>query len=153
MNDADFILEVEEIVNFALPKIKEELDSGRELYDFVENQLKIYPIGILPLNSDAGYMFIDNGKHSDTKVFTYEITLFTGSNEKYRAIKTQLIDTYIKQFSNTYENIKHDLIKKNKNLPNPATFLISSQHTFPLYETLLPIAKRSLVRMIAKGIS
>jgi len=53
-------------------------------------------------------------------------------------------------FPNTYENIKLDLIRQHKNLPNPATFVIMSAFQFPLNETLLPIAKRSFVRFIKK---
>ena len=40
-------------------------------------------------------------------------------------------------------------IKEKKELPNPAVYTINSTLSFPVDETLLPIAKRSLVRYIS----
>jgi hypothetical protein len=50
---------------------------------------------------------------------------------------------------NTYENIKSELIRGKKDLPNPAVYSIETDLTCPVEETLLPIAKRSLVRYIS----
>ena len=50
---------------------------------------------------------------------------------------------------NTYENIKYELIKSRNDLPNPAVYSIETQLNFPVEETLLPIAKRSLVKFIS----
>jgi hypothetical protein len=49
---------------------------------------------------------------------------------------------------NTYESIKGDLIRNKIDLPNPAVYSIETDLKFPLEETLLPIAKRSLVKYI-----
>jgi hypothetical protein len=49
---------------------------------------------------------------------------------------------------NTYENLKYDLIKRTA-LPNPAVFSIETKLSFPVEETLLPIAKRSLVKYLS----
>jgi hypothetical protein len=51
---------------------------------------------------------------------------------------------------NTYENIKSELIRNRIMLPNPAVYAIESGLTYPIEETLLPIAKRSLVRYITE---
>jgi len=40
------------------------------------------------------------------------------------------------------------LVQKNRDLPNPATYLINSKYTYPLEETVLPVAKRLLVRYV-----
>jgi hypothetical protein len=53
-----------------------------------------------------------------------------------------------KSISTTYEQVRLMLVHKNKDLVNPATYLINSRHTFPLEETMLPIAKRLLVRHV-----
>ena len=52
---------------------------------------------------------------------------------------------------NTYENIKSELIKSRIHLPNPAVYSIETQLSFPVEETLLPVAKRSLVKYISVG--
>jgi hypothetical protein len=49
---------------------------------------------------------------------------------------------------NTYENIKYDLIKNRNSLPNPAVYSIETEINIPIEETLLPVAKRSLVKYI-----
>jgi hypothetical protein len=41
------------------------------------------------------------------------------------------------------------MIRYNKQLPNPAVYAIETILTFPLDETLLPIAKRSLVKFLS----
>jgi hypothetical protein len=51
--------------------------------------------------------------------------------------------------AHTYENIKYDLIKSNNNISNPAVYSIETELTFPIEETLLPIAKRRLVKYIS----
>jgi hypothetical protein len=50
---------------------------------------------------------------------------------------------------NTYENIKYDLIRSRSELPNPAVYSIETELSFPVEETILPIAKRSLVKFIS----
>ena len=50
---------------------------------------------------------------------------------------------------NTYENLKTDLIRNRSELSNPAVYSIETQLSFPVEETLLPIAKRTLVKFIS----
>ena len=45
-------------------------------------------------------------------------------------------------------NIKAQLIKNRSDLPNPAVYAVETDLSIPMEETLLPIAKRSLVRYI-----
>lgn len=151
IEDDNYMNEIESILSFALPKIKSHLTEGKELYEFVENKLEIFPIGIVPLNAEAGYMMLREGDERDTRVYEYQITIFENQNEKFRGIKTEFIATYQISIGNTFEKIKIDLINTKRNLPNPATYAIESKFVFPLEETLLPIAKRSLVRFISKG--
>lgn len=150
MHDDDYMEEIEAILNFAIPKMRLRLKDGQELYEYVEDKLKIVPVGIVPLDAAAGYMFLVNGQKSDTQVFGYQMTLFESASEKFRAIKTHFVTSYIKKLTNTYESIKYDLIRQNRNLPNPATFVIASPYKFPLQETFLPVAKRSFVRFLSQ---
>ncbi|MGZ5255473.1 MAG: hypothetical protein ACXWV4_13655, partial [Flavitalea sp.] len=63
--------------------------------------------------------------------------------------KTQFLETRQRSIVNTYESLKTELIKSRKDFPNPAVYSIESEIALPVDETLLPIAKRTLVRYIS----
>lgn len=146
----DSLEEIEAIIEFAMPKMKAQLREGREIYEFVENNLSIWPIGIVPLNTEDGYILIQSGGRRDTQVFEYHITIFETAEERYRGIKAKYVSTYTYGFAQSMEDIKVDLVKNHKQLANPATFAINSELVFPFQETLLPVAKRRLVRYLSE---
>lgn len=149
IEDDDLMQELEDIINYAAGEIKSTISNGTEIYEFVENQLKIFPVGIVPLKMNEGYFFLSEGSYRTTRVYQYTLSIFSSHDEKYRSIKTEFIDNWSRSIVNTYENIKADLLKVKKDLPNPAVYCIETDLTFPLDETLLPVAKRSLVRYIS----
>ena len=100
------------------------------------------------MHTDAGYLLLKNGDKNETVVFEYQITIFDQPTERYRAIGVQYVNSFEKTLRNTYENIKSDLLRYNKNLPNPATYVIESELTLPFEDTLLPLAKRTLVKYL-----
>lgn len=139
---------IEQIVQYSLPQIQKSLDEGKEIYEFVENVMHFDPVGILPIYRNEGYLIIKDGEDNELRVYEYELKLFENNYENYRAISTTYLESYYKSFVNTTENIKIDLIKKRKKLPNPATFSIVSEFHFPLEETILQIAKRKLNKFL-----
>ena len=142
------IEELETILDFALPQLQTTLKDGRELYAAVENDLQIFPVGIVPVNTEFGYLFLARTGSRQTKVYEYHTTLFENSNEQYRGIKAEYICTYSRNIINTYENMKSTIIKAEKKMFTPGTFVIESHKKFPLLETFLPVAKRTLVRYL-----
>jgi hypothetical protein len=66
----------------------------------------------------------------------------------YRGVQTNFISEFDKSITSTYEFMKLDLIRKNKDLPNPATYLVASVENLPLEFTFLPVAKMKLAKMI-----
>jgi hypothetical protein len=101
------------------------------------------------LDSNEGYFFLSEGSNYGTRVYQYRLSFFEKHDEKYRSIRTEYIDSWSRNLVNTYENIKAELIRCKQGLPNPAVFSIETDLKFPVDETLLPIAKRSLVRYIS----
>ena len=150
LEDDKFLAEIEEILDFAIPQMQVHLDEGKEIYDFIEDQLEIYPVGVQPLKSHEGYMFLRSGNTTDTEIYEYSITLFENAREKYRGIKTEYITKYQVSLSNTFEHIKRDLLKVSNKFANPATFAVECDISIPLVETFLPIAKRCIVRRISR---
>jgi hypothetical protein len=149
IEDDELMQELEEIINYSADKIKNTISNGTEIYEFVETQLNIFPIGIVPLEINEGYFFLAEGNSKKTRVYQYCLSIFHQQDEKYRSIKTEYITDWNRGIVNTYENIKTELLRVKKDLPNPAVYCIETGLNFPVDETLLPVAKRSLVRYIS----
>lgn len=149
IQDDELMTELEDIIHFSAAKIKSSIHKGTEIYEFVEDKLSITPVGIIPLDTQEGYFFLSNGNFNSTKVYQYRLSIFGKHDEKYRSIKTSFIDHWQRSITSTYEHIKSELIRIKKDLPNPAVYSIETPLTFPVEETLLPIAKRSLVKFLS----
>ena len=151
ITDDKIMEEIDQIVNYSIGKFEFFLKEGKKIYDFIEEHLFLSPVGIVPLNCNFGYFFLRNGSSKETRIYEYQITFFESADEKYRGIHSSLVDTCILKLSNTYESIKANLIKTKKHLPNPATYVIHTDLDLPVDETLLPIAKRSLVKYLSQN--
>lgn len=150
IHDDEYLEVIESIIDYALPKTQKYLEEGKELYEFVEDKLNIFPVGVIPINASEGYLFIRAKEKRETKVFEYGVSLFENAQEKFRSLKTAYLTTYSTSLTNTYEQIKIDLIKTVKKLPNPAIYVIESELQFPFQESLFPVAKRKIVRILAQ---
>lgn len=144
--DDDLMMELEEIINYSANEMKTTISCGAELYDFVEDSISINPIGILPLDTQEGYFFLSTGESKSTRVYQYRLSIFEKHDERFRSIRTSYIEMMQRSMVYTYENLKSELIKSRNELPNPAVFSIETKLSFPVEETLLPIAKRCLVK-------
>src|SRR6185295_6044663 len=98
-----------------------------------EDKMKINPVGIIPLEQNEGYFFLGKTTTRDTRVYYYRLSIFEKHDERYRSIKTEFINSWYRSM-----------------LPNPAVYAIESELVYPVDETLLPIAKRSLVRYLTE---
>ncbi len=151
VKDDDVMKELTEIIEYSLPQFKGALEEGKEIYEFVESNCELTPIGLLPLYIDEGYFFIKATSKPDTEVYRYQMTLIEQSQEHYRGIHAKLVDRVKRGVGDTYESMKRQLVRKFGDLPNPATFAIESKYRFPLDPTLIPVAKRLLVRYISSS--
>lgn len=149
VEDDAVMRELEEIIRFSLPEFERYLEEGKAIYQFVEQGLLISPVGLMPLDRSAGYVFLLDAQRSDTAVYEYRTTIFEDAGEKFRGIRMTFLESVRKQMTYTYEALKVDLLRKYRTLVNPAAYLIESRVTCPLEETLLPVAKRSFVKYLA----
>jgi hypothetical protein len=148
MSDDEVMQQLEEIIYYATKQMRSTINNGTELYEMVEDKLKISPVGIIPLEQNEGYFFLSNAI-TLTRVYYYRLSIYERREEKFRSIRTEFIDSWYKTISNTYEHIKSELVKSRKQLPNPAVYVIHAEVNLPIEETLLPVAKRYLVRYIS----
>ena len=149
IEDDEIMQELEEILQYSLSQLKGAIKGGTEIYEFVEDRIGINPVGIVPLEQNEGYFFLRDGKYQETKVYQYRLSIFEKHDEKYRSIKTEYISGWQRNYVNTCENIKAELIRNRSFMPNPAVYSIETDLSFPVEETLLPIAKRSFVRYLS----
>lgn len=149
IEDDDIMSELENIIEFSLPRIKDSLQEGSVIYEYVESQFEISPIGVTPLYAKEGYLFVSQPPEKETSVYKYQISIYEDSQEQLRSLNTEFIESVEKKPLHTYERIKLDILGKYKELPNPATYLIFSKTRFPFSETLMPVAKRLFVKHIS----
>lgn len=148
--DDDLVMkEIESIMEYALPQFKTSLDEGSFIYDFVESKCEISPVGLSSLYTNEGYLFVTQPPETETQIYRYQVSFFEQSNETMRAIHTHYLMTSERSISNTYESIKLQLIRKYTELPNPSAYLVLSRLKFPFTQTLMPVAKRLLVKRLS----
>lgn len=147
----DALNEIEEILDYALPRFQAAVSVGSEIYEEIDSEMSISPLGIVPLHKDEGYFFIYLHFSGETKVYQYRLSVYDSSQEKHPRLNTTFVDSFGKSFTNTFTHIKLKLIKENKALPNPATYLVEAKSEYPLHESLLPIACKKVTRFICEG--
>jgi hypothetical protein len=139
---------ISEVVEFALPNLKETIEEGRTIYDLVEKNIEIQPVGIMPVYSRDGYVMVHVDHTTDVHVFQYQHSVIVSAEENLRSLTMNYISREVRSFSNSFEQIKLKLISRFRDLPQPATYLCISKFEFPLMETLLPVTKRLLLTKV-----
>lgn len=151
IGDDEIMQELEDIIHYSAGKMKTAIQDGTGIYEFVEEKMSIYPVGLIPLDTQEGYFFLSTSDTHVTRVYHYRLSIFERHDEKYRSIRTSYLDKWQRTISHTYEHIKSELIRHRNELPNPAVYSIETSLTFPVDETLLPVAKRRLVKFISSA--
>ena len=137
-----------DFIQFSLPKLKELLDEAKAIYEFVDENIQIKEIGIIPLYREEGYLVVPDLKKSLIHVLRFELSLFTSKGEDMRILKTQQVKE-LTEDEQDMNLLKLDLIKESPEWPNPATYKLETELDFPFKETILPIAKRRLMTHLA----
>lgn len=146
--DDEVMSELEQIAEYALEQITVTLREGAERYEEVEHHMLLSPIGIMPLYNKEGYVFCCAGQDNTVAIYNYNVTLFEHKDARFKGIRMKYIESASKTVINTYEQIKIDMVRRYRVLPNPAVYLVTYPERIPIEETLLPIAKRQLIKKI-----
>jgi hypothetical protein len=135
-----------ELIRWALPRLKEVLEEGRHIFDFVEENLTVEQVGILPVYREEGYYFVPEHRADRLHLLRYEVSLFSSNKDRFRTLKTKTLGSLRREsWFRTPASIKLELIAQHQDLPNPATFICETNLEFPFDQTILPIAKRKLI--------
>jgi hypothetical protein len=141
-----YLSELNYILDYAIPRFSKMVKEGTERFSEVEENIQISPVGIVPLHIEEGYLFFFHAFKSMITIFQYQLALYNERRERY--LKTALVDSVRLGIGNSVAQIKVDLAKKNKSLPNPATYIVESKYDYPLHETLLPVVQRLMVKQM-----
>ena len=141
---------VEDLITWSLPHIQKAIEEGRTIFEFVEENLRLEEIGIVPSYLEEGYLIVPDRRQHALHVLHYSLSIFTGAEERYRSLKTRHVKA-IRQRAvvPSPRSIKLDLMAENRELPNPATYLFDTDLDFPYEQTMLPVAKRKLMRYLS----
>lgn len=149
-NNPQNVEAVFELIDWALPVIQNKIDEGIILFDFVEKNLTLEQVGILPIYKEAGYFMITDKSAAELQVHRYESSLFYSGKERFRSLKTEFVKSEEQNvIRKSPESIKQDLLHERLDLPNPATFICDTDLDFPFNATIFPIAKRKLMAALA----
>lgn len=144
LHDDSYLSELNYILDFAIPKLSKKMGEGTERFSEVGENIKISPIGIVPLRTEEGYLFFLNNYERMVTIFRYQLALYNEMRE--RCLKTVFVDCVRTSIGTTLEQVKIDLTRKFQAWPNPATYMIQSKYDYPLQETLLPVVQRLMVK-------
>src|SRR6185295_6864709 len=75
VEDDAIMQEIESIIDYSLPQMEVYLKEGKKIYDFIEEHLKIFPVGIVPLSNEAGYLFLKIKTEVETRVYEYQVSI------------------------------------------------------------------------------
>jgi hypothetical protein len=135
-----------DLVIWALPLIKDAMEEGMSIYNFVDENIRIEGVGILPMYREEGYWFVPDCRARLLHLLRYEVSLYTSAEERFRMLKTRLLESMEQSPIGTApESLKLMLVERYRDLPNPATFVCETELDFPYGETILPVAKRKLM--------
>lgn len=147
--DGSDLNKVEELIEWALPYLKAKIEEGKTIYEFVNEEIRLEEVGIVPSYIDEGYFFVPDNEESKLLLFQYEVSIFQSAKDKYRSLKTRFLKALDQgRVLMSPNSIKLDLISENRKLPNPATYSFETDLNFPFNETIFPVVKRKLLRQL-----
>ncbi|MFH5833047.1 hypothetical protein [Halalkalibaculum sp. DA384] len=150
--DGSDLSRVEDLIEWAIPHIEAKIEEGKALYEYVDEEIRIEEVGILPNYLDEGYFFVPDNEEAKLLLFEYEVSIFESAQDEYRALKTAFLKALHQgQVLLSPNSIKLELIRENQKLPNPATYSFQTKLDFPFNETIFPVVKRKLMQQLAEA--
>jgi len=147
----DVLEQLFELIRWAMPRLAEAIEEGAALFDFVEENISITSVGLLPMYTSEGYVLIPEHRTCTLHVLRYTSAQIVEHGDRYRALRTtEILSLRNRGVWEAPEAVKHRLIEQYPELPNPATFACETELDFPYAETILPVAKRKLMRALSE---
>ena len=143
------IKELKQIVQFSIPQIASRIEEGKQIYEFLEKQISIDTVGIVPLKLNEGYFLLEQTNQNKYHVFQYKMSFLKKRKTNWYSLDSKYLMCFNQNVQNSIESIKSQIIDQYKHLPNPATFVVTSSLQIPFKETYLPLAKLLLEKHLS----
>jgi hypothetical protein len=140
-----------DLIDWALPQIKELIDEAYILYNFIEENMSIYEVGNKPLLKNDGFLFVSDCNNKVLQIHRYEYSIYSSTSKPFNSLKTtflQIADAL--NFDGEEEIVKINMVRKYKEKQNIATYFCKCDFNFPFDQTIFPIAKRKLLNFLAE---
>ena len=82
IGDDELMQELEDIIQYAADTLKTTVQTGADIYEFVEEKLSITPVGLIPLDQKEGYFFLSSGNTRLSRTYHYRLSIFEKKDEK-----------------------------------------------------------------------
>lgn len=130
------------LMEWALPFLQELLEQGRNIYDFVDQNINIESIGLKSEYNQEGYMIIPDNKLKVFRIIRYNKTL-------HQMLKTREVDNYAwNVIIIPREHLKNYLLSND--ILNQIIYLLDTELSFPYKETISPIARRKFLKFLER---
>ncbi len=141
-----YLDELGRIIEYALPILCDLEKEGEEIEEFVDANSSLETVGLEAIYKLDGYLMISNGNQSEIPVYRFKSGLLDSS--KQPIIRFDFLTILSRSVCETFESLKRRMIKLISDFSVPATYLLVSEHQYPLQATLLPVARKKLIPVI-----
>ncbi len=138
-----------DLVLWTSGEVKSVLDEGYSLCEFVDENMDMESVGIVPNRINEGYWFVRSTADRLYRVFRYSVGRVTlvGEDKMFSMCTGPVADFPAHRVP---VGIKMELIERFPELPVPAVFVFNPKLELPIDSTVIPSAKRMLLRYVAK---
>ncbi|MGE5411683.1 MAG: hypothetical protein ACM3MI_12050 [Clostridiales bacterium] len=146
----EYIEEVVNLIEWAKPLIREMIDEGKILYEFVKKNINIEEIGVADSCKEEGYILVPDNKFEAVQLLRYDITLTSNGKKQQRKLNTRFLQNIDKVYiDNAPQDTVMELFRDYADMPTSPTFICTTELDFPFSETILPVVKRKLMSRMA----
>lgn len=146
LQDDEMMEILNDIVAYALPMFEDAIYEGRELYEIVEEHIRMDTVGIVPLYNKEGYFVLTDEDTEEASIYRYDLSSIEKPDETFRTISSSLLKKVKKSKYDGFEDLKLELINDHEELPVPAIYRFHSTLQVPHEQTFLPVTKRILLK-------
>lgn len=138
------------LVKWTIIQVNEAINEGIPLYQFVEDNLEIIRISGSIINKDEGYLIIPDKTKGAINIYLFDSIYFNETKSQIRSIKVKFLQTMNEEdliYKTSEPSIKTimDFIGDK----HATVFLGHSDLDLPYQETILPMAKKNLLKQIS----